>query len=530
MADPNQMSLFPDIPARMDKFLDEKVIINRAGRPIDVSGAVWKISDPTQPVKLDWGEIKIPSETVLTATIAYMKHLLRNFSVGSAINAWYVLKRLWVSPAFQSACMAGEVIPYRAISEAIEKFEAHQRYRLFWLRHWFNWCCDQGFESFSAEVAFQFNEVVIGGGSKGQAVQSADPEEGPLVDTEIVALNNALRAARMTGVLSLKEQVGLWLCIALGCNSGPLALLREDDFERISAADAEGVVFQIRVPRHKKGDPVERTQFRVRKLTAEIGRLVDLLIAENRENSSQIDGRCGRPLLRREFPRIDIDGDGTLGEYRYHHRTAEITPLVGAAVAKLNVLSPRTGQPLKVTARRLRYTFATRLVREGASPRVLADALDHTDLQHIRVYFDLKSDIVEKLDAAMALELGPVSQAFLGHIVRSESEAERGHRKSSRIYHADKQSRTLEPLGTCGSFSFCGLAAPIACYTCVKFQPWMDAPHDKALKALLQERQRRLDDGQDGKMIALFDNTILAIADVVRRIEFIRQSEAANAS
>lgn len=228
----------------------------------------------------------------------------------------------------------------------------------------------------------------------------------------------------MTGVLSLKEQVGLWLCIALGCNSGPLALLREDDFERIATADAEGVVFQIRVPRHKKGDPVERTQFRVRKLTAEIGRLVDLLIAENRESSSQIDGRCGRPLLRREFPRMDIDGDGPLGEYRYHHTTAEITPLVGAAVAKLNFLSPRTGQPLKVTARRLRYTFATRLVREGASPRVLADALDHTDLQHIRVYFDLKSDIVEKLDAAMALELGPVSQAFLGHIVRSESEAE----------------------------------------------------------------------------------------------------------
>lgn len=148
MADPNQMSLFPDIPARMDRFLDEKVILNRAGRPIDVSGTVWKIPDPTQPVKLDWGEIKIPSETVLTATVAYMKHLLRNFSVGSAVSAWYVLQRLWVSPAFQSACMAGEEIPYRAISEVSEKFEAHQRYRLFWLRHWFNWCCDKVLKAF----------------------------------------------------------------------------------------------------------------------------------------------------------------------------------------------------------------------------------------------------------------------------------------------------------------------------------------------------------------------------------------------
>jgi len=138
------------------------------------------------------------------------------------------------------------------------------------------------------------------------------------------------------------------------------------------------------------------------------------------------------------------------------------------------------------------------------------------------VYFDLKSDIVETLDAAMALALGPLSQAFLGALVRNEQEAVRGERPSSRIYHVDRKQDSLEPLGTCGSFSFCGLTAPIACYTCVRFQPWMDAPHDKALSGLLDERKRREEAGLGPSMIMLFDMTILAIADVIRRIDAVR--------
>jgi len=51
----------------------------------------------------------------------------------------------------------------------------------------------------------------------------------------------------------------------------------------------------------------------------------------------------------------------------------------------------------------------------------------------------------------------------------------------------------------------------------------VNAPHDRALAALLEERQRRLDEAQDGKMVTLFDNTIMAVADVIRRIEAVSQ-------
>jgi len=197
----------------------------------------------------------------------------------------------------------------------------------------------------------------------------------------------------------------------------------------------------------------------------------------------------------------------------------QITRLLARAVERLAVTSPRTGSLMKVTPRRLRYTFATRLVREGTSQRALAETLDHTDLQNVRVYFDIKSDIVEKLDRAMAMALGPLSQAFLGHLVRAERDAVRGDRPTSRIYRASMSERALNPVGTCGSFSFCGLIAPTACYTCAKFQPWMDAPHDKVLEDLLADRLRRQAEGLDERMVGIHDQTILAVADVIRRIE-----------
>ena len=80
--------------------------------------------------------------------------------------------------------------------------------------------------------------------------------------------------------------------------------------------------------------------------------------------------------------------------------------------------------------------------------RELADALDHTDLQNVRVYFDIKSDIVESLDKSMALALGPVAQAFLGKLVRSDGEAERGGDPASQVAVQDSITGEAFGLGT----------------------------------------------------------------------------------
>lgn len=505
----------------------EEVVVTNAGYSINTSGLLWHIPHPSRPLYLRWDEIPIFLRSVWKATRAYFRYLIRNYSTSEVMGNWYALMRAWLCPSLQRAIATGDEIPYRFFDELQGVFSNEDTYRLHYVRKWYCWCCDQGFEAFSSEVAFRLEERVVGGNRKGHAVRSADPEKGPLLDTEIVALNNALRASRETGTLSLEEQVALWLCIGLGSNAGPLALLREEDFELMMAPGVEGAIYKLAVPRHKKGDAEPRTQFRERKLNPEVGELVEALIEQNhsafpiRESDSD-----GRPLFRRANERADLPSEGRGSDYRYHHSAVELGQLVTAAVKRLGVISSRTGCDLKVSVRRLRYTLATRLVREGASQRVLAHLLDHSDLQNVRVYFEIGSDIVEHLDAAMALELGPLSQAFLGTLVRTESDALRGDRPSSRIYNFDRGADRLDALGTCGSFSFCGLTAPIACYTCVRFQPWMDAPHDKALSAMLSERQRRQDARQDPGMVTLFDLTILAIADVIRRIDAVRRGQS----
>src|SRR3954463_14689482 len=81
---------------------EDDVVVDRAGRPIDLSGFVWSLADPTRSQTLDWREVVIPNKSVWAATRAYIKHLIRSYSVGEIIGNWYALAKVWASPSFQA--------------------------------------------------------------------------------------------------------------------------------------------------------------------------------------------------------------------------------------------------------------------------------------------------------------------------------------------------------------------------------------------------------------------------------------------
>ncbi|TPG55489.1 hypothetical protein EAH89_14660 [Roseomonas nepalensis] len=448
----------------------------------------------------------------------FMAEIIKSQRAGGISHYFSMLSRMTGLPYFRSIDIPGEPIGMAFMSELIGSYPEHARYLARYARDWYEWCCDQGYPRFSAEVCFELREIRFGGNAKGAAVLSLDPDGGPLNDIETTALLNALRASRDDGRISLQQQVAIWLCTALGGNNQQYVLMRADDLLELEEPDSDGAFYQIRVARIKKRHARERHEFKTRKLTREIGSLVQELISQNRASlGAGVPAGVAMPVFMRPYLREARLG-GAFHEYALSMSTDEFGSLVRTSVAQLGVVSPRTGKALQATCRRFRYTFATRLVREGASQREVAETLDHTDLQNVQCYFDLKSDIVEKLDEAMALTLGPISQAFLGHLVRTEALAVRGGEAGARIYRHDREAPALDPIGTCGSFSFCGLNAPVACYTCNKFQPWLDAPHQELLRDLLAERKRREEGGLDGRMVALTDTTILAVADVVSRV------------
>lgn len=273
------------------------------------------------------------------------------------------------------------------------------------------------------------------------------------------------------------------------------------------------------VPRIKKRGKVLRREFKERKLHRDIGRLIEQLIELNvSARSTSIEWHKNgasslKPLFQRKKQNakwVDTDAE----KYAWFFEPHEVSRILINAISKLNVptaLDPETS--IRATPRRLRYTFATRLVQEGASHQAVAEALDHSDLQHVMIYFNVRNDMVNFLDRAHP-KLIAVAQTFAGTLISDESQAERGNDPKSRIF-PPPATRSIKPVGNCGSYAFCNEAAPIACYTCIYFRPWKDAPHHLVFDFLMDQRQRKIDANADIKNIQIHDVTIRAVAHVI---------------
>src|SRR5437867_3108239 len=60
-------------------------------------------------------------------------------------------------------------------------------------------------------------------------------------------------------------------------------------------------------------------------------------------------------------------------------------------VRAANLTSPRTQRPMMINPRRFRFSIATHMAEEGASAFHIAEVLDHTDTQNVRVYVETVS-------------------------------------------------------------------------------------------------------------------------------------------
>lgn len=153
---------------------------------------------------------------------------------------------------------------------------------------------------------------------------------------------------------------------------------------------------------------------------------------------------------------------------------------------------------------------------------VIAELLDHSDVQNVDVYTKNLPEHAQALNKAMAVQLAPYAQAFQGVLVDREADAIRGADLSSRIKFKGQN------MATCGQYGFCGANAPIPCYTCNHFQPWLDGPHEEVLADLLSERDSVREITGDMAMASINDRTIFAVINVIQRCE-ARRTELAMA-
>lgn len=521
-------------PAPLENFHGE--ITTLAGVTISTDGQTWHVGPDT---RLNWKDWSVLPAAVRLGVERYLKQLMTSRSPEYVRSNFERLKKLTapsVASVAQVSLQEGGTIGYSVFS-AFEREVAKSiapghvdSYRAAF-RRWYDVNSDLGMPGFDPDVAADLDDLIMSRNPQGHAVLSEDPDDGPLCESDFSAmlarLNNAtadtMEAVARNEVppIPLKHLALTWMFVCYGTNPKNMRYLDEQDFMSRTLTDGR-VLHQIRIPRIKKRLKDTRIEFRTRELPAEIAKLLMKLIDENFRSAPRGDDvSIARPMFRTDVGRSDLDGS-KFDRHRNRLSSKEVGLIINSVMTSLEVPTI-AGGVLRVTPRRLRYTFTARLVANGATPSEVADALDHSSTEHVMVYFSARGELVKHLSKAVAVAMAPIAQAFLGTIIKPDDDVVRGDDPTAAIHVHSPTMRRLEKVGACGSYALCQEAAPIACYTCRNFQPFIEAQHELVLDALEQKRDERIAKGAHPRIIQINDRTMLAVAHVITKQQAWRE-------
>lgn len=355
------------------------------------------------------------------------------------------------------------------------------------------------------------------GNTKGEAVRTLDPVNGPLTEYELQQLISEINSAYASGALDEQFYHLTWLAILTGQRVSQYCALKVRDLTR-KADEFGDIVYEIQIPKVKQRGEVLRESFLSKPLTVQFGERLWAYCAKVRESF---------PELGDEAPLFPSDVEHRKGYqigsgFERHWNSNELGNEFQAALASIAPVTPRTFAPMNLAIGRFRATLGTRAAQEGFGELVIAEMLGHTDTQNVGCYTATVPEIAARLDKQLAKDLAPIAKAFMGVILIRKEDATRADDSSSQIidYRHSKKG-----VGNCGTKYDCTFHAPIACYTCRCFEAWLHAPHEELLDHLLKERERLLI-ASGPRVAAINDLTIVALQGVVDECARIKRSLA----
>lgn len=504
------MSLATELrsPTALAVMLPER-IFTRSGSSIDPRDDVWEWTDGPYHPRIDFrrysGAFKVLVPFLKLALLPFLKRH----------SSGYLLR---LNSEFQRfALVTGERLDGVITPQDISDYSAHLPMNRRWqvsalsalLQKWLK----LGLPGIDPQCETYLLERRIPGGKKGEPVATRDPVKGPLSEDEYTALHSAVNAAYGRGELHLWTLLLTRLLLACGGRIAQYASLKICDFDSASAV--------LNLPQAKTGEQHMRTSFLAFDISPQTARLLTDYIAELREMEHDDQSPLfPASLIMPVGPRKKIRSADDLF---YGHCLPSI--LSSRFVQLVTDVAPPTARldfaPIPVAPKRFRYTFGTRMAEEGASKVLIANRLGHADLQNVDVYFSASPKILENIDKAIGTMLAPLAQAFQGRLIEDEEHSTHKGAPGSRIIDFRVSSA---PVGSCaGKGSGCAFNKPVACYTCFRFEPWLDAPHEKVLERLQSERQRW---SADERMAAVNDEPIRAVEEVVALCEQVWQQRA----
>lgn len=452
-------------------------ITTRYGETFNGEADVWRLNNGGQKFTAKFNLI---NDNYLRYNLKlFISFHVQRSSLSHAMNYYYSLMKQFKD--YSLGEISEDSLKKHIRNEIKNKRGTKKEYALWHLIDWYCWCSDFGLPYFDEDFAFSMDNISLSGNLKGEAVRSLDKNKGPLSDNQLNSLIKALSFD--TSEKYREENISTWLSLVLGTNPMNLALLKWGDFEIIESDQGGHRIYFLNVPRIKKRFEKMREEFKKRELDRRVGELLLKYKNDSNENSL-IFNKTSRSLGR------------LITEY------CENT----------------LGLDFRVNPRRLRYTFATRLVLSGASKEKLADLLDHTDLQHVQVYYDLRHKIKGFIDAAESKRLGEIFKQFEGNILSGKDIEKVPH--DLKFSYSGKEDKPV--IGNCGSGELCELNPPFSCFLCPKFNAFDSSLpiYKKILKYLIGWSSKRLEDfGENDRIHTLMKDFQLAISDLINRIE-----------
>ncbi|EBP3773922.1 tyrosine-type recombinase/integrase [Salmonella enterica subsp. arizonae] len=260
----------------------------------------------------------------------------------------------------------------------------------------------------------------------GQSVLQDDPTKGPLTKEEHASLIKAMSHAYSIGKLSLSDYAISLLISLTGRRPQQLVMLKYKDLLQKNLDNGK-VEYLISVPRVKQRG--KQLQYRELPIISEVASIVQLQanhsvrLVEQTLGKNLDDHAKGKvPVFLNEEKLLDlaiIDFNFLESDKIYVKPTIANRALKNI-VNTGNLISNRTGSLLNATPRRLRYTIATMLAKDGHNANTIAELLDHSSTSSTGIYIKNLAENVERIDSAVSEQLSFVAEIFMNGIKSKE--------------------------------------------------------------------------------------------------------------
>ncbi|NSY41526.1 tyrosine-type recombinase/integrase [Leisingera sp. ANG59] len=347
----------------------------------------------------------------------------------------------------------------------------------------------------------------------GQDVLHWHPEIGSLTSAELEILRTAIARKPLEDELPRDHALRLILRIALTLlrRTSQIALIKADAIRREESA--VGVTTSLRVPLIKGQTGAEE---RYEPVPIDLAEDIEAFRCRPEVKSSPIAREMLLPLpSTRELA----------GDHAIRPSARVLNRLIRGWFNARRIISPRTGEPMRMTITRIRHTGATHLAMQGVALEVIQDVLQHDNPYAAHYYIDAVGaeylPAFEKADRNLGGRFSMIRDAFFKGRIASPDEP-----PDQPIIVPDAQAPAI--VGACASGAACPVHPLFSCYSCEHFLAFRDADHQRALDYIEAEADRwREAEGQTARSKALKDFDRIA-AGVQGAIDAIARERGEN--